>query len=150
MSFSTDEGTLQNLRKRGHRLTPQRLAILQILEEDGGHLSPGEIYERVVKRMPGLTEATVYRTLVFLAQNDLVLIAYIGDGQLVYEIASHPHHHLVCHGCGKMIEIESDLLKALSIALNQKTGFSIDPWPVTFFGLCPDCAKQKTSERSLL
>lgn len=135
----TNEAIVKNLRKQGYRLTPQRLAILQILEEDGGHLTPAEIYERAVKRMPGLTEATVYRTLNFLANKGLALVAHIGDGRLVYEAGGHNHHHLICRACGYTVEIEHELLETLYSEFREKTGFHIDCCHVTFFGLCPGC-----------
>ena len=132
---------ISDLRKEGYRLTPQRLLILQILEEQGGHLSPAEIYEQAVKRMPGLTEATVYRTLDFLALKGLAMVAHIGGGRLVYETTRHNHHHLICRTCGHTIEIEHDLLEAVYAQFNERTGFQIDCCHVTFFGLCPACAQ---------
>jgi Fe2+ or Zn2+ uptake regulation protein len=147
MHKSNDTTILHNLRERGYRLTPQRLAIMQILEDDGGHLSPVEIYERAVTHMPGITEATVYRTLDFLASNSLVLVAHVGDGRLVYEVAGHNHHHLICHVCGKTVEIEHHLLESLYAEFSEQTGFTIDHWHVTFFGVCPDCSKQKNGEK---
>jgi Fur family transcriptional regulator, ferric uptake regulator len=146
MTDTHDQTTFSHLRERGHRLTPQRLAILQILKDDGGHLSPAEIFERAVKRMPGLTETTVYRTLDFLAQNGLVLIAHVGDGRLVYEISSHNHHHLICHECGTTIEIEPYFLETVYNQVREKTGFTIDQWHVTFFGVCPGCAQASQSK----
>jgi Fe2+ or Zn2+ uptake regulation protein len=137
-----DNHIAQDLREQGHRLTPQRLAILQILEEDSGHLTPSSIYERVVQRLPGLTEATVYRTLEFLVQNQLALVAHIGDGRLVYESARRNHHHLICRGCGHTIEIEHDRLASVFKQFEEQTGYKIDCAHVTFFGLCPDCKKQ--------
>jgi len=72
----------QTLRARGYRMTPQRLSILQALHE-GGHLSPGQVYERT--RATGMTETTVYRTLEFLAENGVVNPTQIGGGHLTYE-----------------------------------------------------------------
>ncbi len=134
-----DDHIAQDLRGQGHRLTPQRLAILQILEEDGGHLAPTAIYERAVQRLPGLTEATVYRTLDFLVRNRLALVAHIGDGRLVYESARRNHHHLICRGCGYTVEIAHDQLAPLFKHFEEQTGFQIDCAHVTFFGLCPGC-----------
>src|SRR5512142_1391940 len=111
----------QDLREHGHRLTPQRLAILQILDEDGGHMSPTTIYERAVQRLPGLTEATVYRTLDFLVQNRLALVAHIGDGHLVYESARRNHHHLICRECGYTVEIDHTQLSALFAQFEEQT-----------------------------
>lgn len=127
------------LHERGFRQTPQRLAILQILTDAGKHLSPGEIFTLAQQKLPGLTEATVYRTLSFLSQQGFILPAHIGGGQLVYEIAGHNHHHLICRACGCSHEIEHGMLETLYRQFLQKTGFEIDSIHVTFFGLCPDC-----------
>lgn len=135
----TDNENMDSLRKQGHRLTPQRLAILQILEENGGHLSPADIFARAAHRMPGVTEATVYRTLDFLSRHGLALVAHIGNGHLVYEAAGHNHHHLICRACGGTIEIEHHLLETLYQTFHEKTGFQVDCCHVTFFGLCPGC-----------
>lgn len=137
----TTETIVNELRKKGYRLTPQRLAILQILEEDGGHLTPTEIFEIATRRMPGLTEATVYRTLDFLASNGLALVAHVGSGHLVYESAAHNHHHLICRSCGETVEITHDLLSDLYQKFYERTGYHIDCCHVTFFGLCPKCSQ---------
>jgi len=127
------------LRSHGFRLTPQRLAIMQALSDADCHLTPGEVYQRVAKVMPGLTEATVYRTLNFLTAQGLALAAHVGSGQLVYEIAGHDHHHLICRRCGRAQEIEHTSLQPLYEHFQASTGYQIDSIHVTFFGLCPDC-----------
>ena len=75
------------LRARGFRMTPQRMAILHVLHHEGTHLSPTEVFAHAKEAIPGLTEATVYRTLEFLAENGLARPAHMGSGHLVYEIA---------------------------------------------------------------
>ena len=127
------------LRSRGYRLTPQRLAILDVLRFANGHLTPSKIYQQVVEDLPGLTEATVYRTLNFLAEQGLVLVTHLGRGQLVYEIAGHDHHHLICKECGDMKEIDHLEIKALYDQFLEDTGYQINTIHTTFFGLCPDC-----------
>ena len=139
---------VQLLRAQGRRLTPQRLAILQVLEEHGGHLTPSEIFERASARLPGLTETTVYRTLDFLAENGLALAAHIGDGRMVYEFAGRNHHHLICRECGYTVEIEGALLEQLYAQFKEQTGFRIDCCHVTFFGLCAGCDQTNTENNS--
>ena len=56
------------LRARGYRMTPQRMAILHVLHHEGTHLSPAEVYKKARKELPSLTEPTVYRTLEFLVR----------------------------------------------------------------------------------
>ncbi|MDP3184946.1 MAG: Fur family transcriptional regulator [Anaerolineales bacterium] len=126
----------QTLRSRGFRMTPQRLAILQALH-DGGHLSPAQVYERV--RQTGLTEATIYRTLEFLAENGVVLVANRGNGHLAYELKGESHHHLICRNCRAQVDIEPALLENAISQMESKTGYRLDAGHLTFFGLCPAC-----------
>jgi Fur family ferric uptake transcriptional regulator len=126
----------QTLRARGYRMTPQRLSILQALHE-GGHLSPGQIYERICKT--GMTETTVYRTLDFLAENGVVNPAQNDGGHLTYELAGHDHHHLVCRSCGAQLDVEPDLIRKAIAQLEHKTGYQINAGHITFYGLCPEC-----------
>src|SRR5215467_5080008 len=98
-----DYGAL--LRQRGFRMTPQREIILEAIGEGHGHTSFEEIFGRVQARTPVMNRATIYRTLEFLRQQQLIYSAEIG-GQTVYEIAaSQPHHHLVCINCGSTEEL---------------------------------------------
>ncbi|HNB51984.1 MAG TPA: Fur family transcriptional regulator [Anaerolineales bacterium] len=127
------------LRARGFRLTPQRYAILNVLLDAGGHLSPTEVFHRASGQLPGLTEPTVYRTLAFLAEQGLIMAAHMGNGQLVYEAAEHIHHHLICRSCSGSIQIAHDALQELYNRLYAETGFRADSSHVTLFGLCPEC-----------
>jgi Fur family transcriptional regulator, ferric uptake regulator len=127
------------LHARGYRLTPQRLVILSILQQADRHLSPLEVFIQARQALPGLTEATVYRTLSFLTEQGLALAAHIGNGQLVYEIGGNDHHHLICRQCGQECEIPHETLQALYQQFETTTGYQIDSLHVTFFGRCPSC-----------
>lgn len=129
------------LRARGYRMTPQRHAILHVLCHSGKHLTPSEVYVKAQKQLAGLTEATVYRTLEFLAENGLARPAHVGNGRLVYEIANHEHHHIKCRNCGDEMEVEHTLLKSMYQKLESASGYQLTDSHVTFFGLCPDCQK---------
>ena len=77
----------------------------------------------------------------FLVEQGLALAAHVGNGQLVYEIAGHNHHHLICRTCGQTHEIDHALLQDLYDQFQATTGYTIDSIHVTFFGLCPECQK---------
>jgi Fe2+ or Zn2+ uptake regulation protein len=130
------------LRAQGYRLTPQRLTILRILQDADRHLTPVEVYQLAQAAMPGLTEPTVYRTLSFLTEQGLLLAAHVSNGQIVYEIAEHSHHHLICRACGGTREIDHHALASLYQQFQDSTGYLIDSIHLTFFGLCPDCQKK--------
>jgi Fe2+ or Zn2+ uptake regulation protein len=129
----------EELRARGFRVTPQRTAILSLLHDSPGHFSPAEVFARVQPAVPGVTETTVYRTLEFLAGNDMVMASLTADGHLVYEIAGHEHHHLICRSCGRSVEIEHALLEQLYGQLEAHTGYQLTTSHLTFFGFCPEC-----------
>jgi len=129
------------LRARGFRMTPQRLTILHVLHHSNGHLSPGEVYQQASRDIPGLTEATVYRTLEFLAKNGLARSAHMGNGHFVYEIIKPDHHHLICRKCGAEVEIDHTSLEQVYSNLETQSGFRFIDSHVTFFGLCPECQK---------
>ncbi|MEW6718745.1 MAG: Fur family transcriptional regulator [Chloroflexota bacterium] len=131
---------LQTIRARGFRVTPQRLAILSVLDEAELHLAPSEIIHRAQEKLPGLTEVTVYRTLDFLAEQGLILCAHIGSGSVVYEIADH-HHHMICRHCGLTVDVNHELVKPVYEKLEQESGYLLNTSHLTFFGVCPDCQK---------
>ena len=132
------------LRKRGYRLTSQRMTILHILHHDGGHLTPSQVYDRARQTLPGITEPTVYRTLEFLADNHLALAAHVGSGKLVYEIAGRDHHHLICRNCGRSVEMGHGELQRVYRRMEKSTGYGMITSHSTFFGLCPGCQKAST------
>jgi Fe2+ or Zn2+ uptake regulation protein len=140
-----DAASLNRLRHQGHRLTPQRLAILDIIQESNRHMSPVAIVEVAQSRLPGITEATVYRTLDFLAGAGLILAGHIGSGQIVYESADRAHHHLICHICGGSVDIDHSRFRSLYHDLEQSSGYKIDSVHVTLFGICPSCQSQMAS-----
>lgn len=128
------------LRARGFRMTPQRMAILHVLHHGGTHLTPSEVYARARHELPGLTEPTVYRTLDFLVENGLVRSSHAASGHHTYQIAGRDHHHLVCRVCGSEIEVEHSLLAGLYLTLERESGYRKIDSHMTFFGLCPACS----------
>jgi len=124
-------------------MTPQRLSILEALHHDG-HLSPAQVYARV--RQTGMTEATVYRTLEFLTENNVIFAAHNSNGHLTYELAGHDHHHLICRSCGAQVGIEHDALNGVIGQLEQQTGYRLNTGHLTLFGLCPSCQNLSPTE----
>lgn len=131
------------LKDKGFKLTPQRRSVLNIiLENDGQHLSTEEIYDLVKISCPEIGLATVYRTMQVLDELGLVYKHNFDDGRVRYEMTQnedHQHHHLICKKCGKVIEVEEDLLEQLETQVENKYGFSITDHNVKFFGYCSTC-----------
>ncbi len=137
--MSCSQPYAEKLQSLGYRMTPQRHVILHVLRSSGGHLTPAQIFERARATTPGMTETTVYRTLEFLTENNIVQSKMTGSGHQVYEIAEADHYHLVCRKCGSEVEIRPDPIQFLYHELEKTTRFQSVDGRITFFGLCPAC-----------
>lgn len=141
----------ENLKGKGYKLTPQRRAIVDILiNNEGNHLTAEEIYDLVKVDCPEIGLATVYRTILLLEEIGIISKIDLGDNcsryELVHEEESHYHHHLICTDCGKISEVEGDLLETLENNIEQKYEFHIKNHSLKFYGLCKKCYENNWKE----
>jgi Fur family ferric uptake transcriptional regulator len=134
----------KKLREAGYKLTPQRMAIITVIAENKGkHLSTEEIYDIVKQRNPEMGLATVYRTLQLLEELEVVTSLNLEDGCVRYELyiddGAHNHHHLICNKCGRVIEVEGDLLDQLEQKIEREYDFKIVDHKLKFYGICSKC-----------
>jgi Fur family ferric uptake transcriptional regulator len=134
----------QVLRENGHRLTPQRMLVIEILHNAERHISAEEIYRQLHKRYPYANISTVYRTLELLKKSNLVMETDFGEGRVRYHIADKGHHHhLICRSCGKTIDLEESLLHPLEDTLLRKYDFDADLRHLAISGECSRCRGRK-------
>lgn len=142
----------EDLKKKGYKLTPQRRAILDIIVDcEGKHLTAEEIYDEVKKTCPEIGLATVYRTMQLLDEIGVISKLNLDDGCIRYEInlnksECHNHHHLICKKCGKIIEVEDDLMDNVEDKIQSAYKFKILDHDVKFYGLCEECNKDISSK----
>ena len=135
-------GCFQVLKEKGYRLTPQRLAVLEILHETEGHITATDIYHKVRKTSPKVNKSTVYRTLELLKGLGLVTETDLGDHQLYYHHAEKGHHHhLICQKCGRTFELDEAILASLKESLVSRYGFVPEIKHMAIFGHCLSCQK---------
>src|SRR5262245_40158615 len=88
------------LGRQGHRLTPQRRMVLDVIKDSGNHLTAEEIHAAVLPRQPYVNIAPIYHSLQWLQDIDLVAPIVVGNRPLRYEyVAGTIHHHLICREC---------------------------------------------------
>ena len=137
MSHSDDADAL---RRQGHRMTPQRLMVLEVIKRSGRHLTAEEVHAAVLSQQPYVNIATIYRTLLWLQDVGLVAPIMLGNGPLRYEYRSGAvHHHLICQACGHEQEIGDDLLDALKVRLRDHYGFVAQLSHLALPGRCATC-----------
>jgi Fur family transcriptional regulator, ferric uptake regulator len=144
LSPSEIEKLKLNLKEKGYKLTPQRRAIVDIvIQNEGSHLTTEELYDLVKAECPEIGLATVYRTVQLLEELGVVSRLDLNDGcyryELVREDENHQHHHLICSQCGRVIEVQGDLLEVLEHEIESKYDFKIKNHSVKFYGICNEC-----------
>ena len=134
------------LKGRGHRLTPQRVAVLRILAASEGHPSVEQIYDQIVVQFPTTSLATVYKTVTLLKGVGEVLELGFADGSNRYDGGKpYPHPHLICTQCGEIRDLEAPALSELVQQASKDVGYQITSHRLDFYGLCPRC---QTNDRS--
>lgn len=129
---------------KGKRITPQRRIIVEIIQEHEGHLDADEILLRAKARYPRLSLSTVYRTLDLLRELDLVKELGLATYRRHYEAKpNEEHQHLICLGCGKVIEFQCAHCLDIHQNLADQHGFEITGSRVELLGYCPQCAEKE-------
>ena len=129
----------QKIRKKGFRMTPQRQLVLDVISRHTGHVTINEIVTAVQTEMPVLNRATVYRTLDFLCDLQMITRTEIG-GQAMYELAAEEtHHHLVCRVCGYVGELADHHFEDLAAHLLAEHGFAAELNHLAISGVCAHC-----------
>jgi Fe2+ or Zn2+ uptake regulation protein len=137
----TAETTLSRvLRERGQRVTPQRLAIARTVRELHRHTTAETVFARVSEQMPGVSLPTVYATLDLLEEVGLVRRVPTEAGTAVYDPRTEDHHHLVCRGCGEIIDVDAPVDRGALLAAARTQGFTPDDAQVVVRGVCANCA----------
>ena len=133
-------------RAHGLRLTQVRQAILQVVGTTAAHLQVAEVHRRALRVSPGIGLASVYRTIDLLDRLGLVKRVHVGHRHRHYAAATEGHgHHLVCNGCGRVVEFSDCQVEQLAKTLARRTRFVIEGHSIELYGRCPDC--RRTSGR---
>ena len=138
------EKLIARLKEQGHRLTPQRMAVLKTLVTNKEHLSVEQIYERVKTDFPMTSLATIYKTVAVLKEMGEVLELGFSDDSNRYDGSKpYPHPHLICLECKSILDVEVPALSEFPQKVGQKTGYQITNHRFDFFGICPECQKKQ-------
>ena len=130
------------LKNKGMKYTEQRAVILQILLNIDEHLNAEEVHSVVKEKFPELNIgiATIYRTLNFLEDVELISSISFGKDGKKYESTKEQHHdHIICTSCGTIVEFYDDQIEKRQEDIAQKNGFVITNHNMQLFGICKKC-----------
>jgi Fur family ferric uptake transcriptional regulator len=133
------------LHERALKMSRVREAIARAALAQPGHFSVEDLVRAL--KAKGVSEAhmaTVYRAIPLMVQAGLIQPTLVAktDSQH-YEVAFEREHHdhLVCIGCGRVVEYQSEALQALQREIATRYEFQLDEHTLSLRGHCKSCRR---------
>ena len=143
------DALLDRVRHCGYRVTRQRAVILGALCELDGHAGAEQIHERIQGQGHDVDLSTVYRTLERLRDARVVSQTDLGRGCAEYEIVTgQPHHHLICQGCGQVVDLAHEYLQPVAETIRHDLGFEPVFDHFAIFGRCEACRTKESGQQA--
>lgn len=137
------KATIDSVRHHGHRLTPQRRLVLEIVNDAHDHLDAETIFLQAKQRDDRISLATVYRSLALLKEIGLVVEHNLGEDHAHFETAQpQPHYHFTCEECGQVIEFSVQEIENILQELSLENKIEIKEVHFFLTGLCQACQKK--------
>ena len=133
----------EHLSRHGLKQTRQREAILDAFLAAKGHVTSEELYEAVLHTSPDVGAATVYRALKLFCEAGVARAHHFRDGVTLYEREGHHHDHLICQGCGAIVEFERETIEEEQLKVAAEHGYVLTQHRHILYGLCPRCQKKQ-------
>jgi Fur family peroxide stress response transcriptional regulator len=130
-------------RRHALRLTRQRAAIYTALAETTSHPTADDLYRTVKRQHPSISRNTVYYTLGVLQQASLVQEVNVGHEVARFDANVAVHHHLICLGCRRILDVMDEALNQIAVSDGQAKGFHILGHRIEFHGYCAGCQAMK-------
>jgi Fur family ferric uptake transcriptional regulator len=125
--------------ENGLRITEQRRVIARVISEADDHPDVEKLHERAATIDPGISIATVYRTVRLFEEAGILERHDFGDGRARYEAAPEAHHdHLIDVETGKVIEFVDPELEALQKQIAEKLGYRLVDHRMELYGVALD------------
>lgn len=139
MTSKSQTDPAQLLRSSGLQVTAQRLAVFRAVEQKQ-HGTADEIADAVREEIGVVSRQAVYDALGALGEKGLLRRIQPARSPARYEhIVGDNHHHLVCRGCGRIVDVECVHGAAPCLTAADDAGFEIDEAEVIYWGRCPEC-----------
>ena len=134
-----------SIKKNNLKNSKQREYILKAIYEDGGHLSPEDIFVSIKKTCKNASISSIYRILSFLEKEGFVKSLENDKSGKLYEIASGLHHdHIICVECGKIEEFCNEEIEKLQVEVTHSYKAKLVGHDMLLYVVCESClAKTK-------
>lgn len=120
-------------------LTRQRKIVLQVVQASEAHLTANEVLDAARKVMPTISQATVYNSLRYLKEAELIGEITFGNAASRFDRETSRHDHAMCKKCGKLVDFDLPETIELIKSAARRSRFKPESIHLTLIGLCPDC-----------
>ncbi len=134
------ENLIRFLKESNCKITPQRIAIYNILKESKDHPNAEAIYKKLEPTYPTISLATIYKSLELFDHLGLIQVINIGENSFRYDCKAFSHPHLICSICHKVEDLNVDYFKDLTEKVAVATNYKISKQQLSFYGVCPECS----------
>lgn len=132
-------GYEETISHNGHRLTPQRREVYDILLAERDHPTATDVFLRAKARMPSISLATVYNCLETLVSCGLARQVNVEREATRYCANLQEHGHFICQLCGKVHDVPLASGKRLERAWELPEGLTVTHSEITLHGHCSVC-----------
>ena len=132
---------VNELKKRGHRITNPREVICNILETAGHeHFTVEKLHNLALKKDKNIDLATVYRTLELLEKVDIVEHAHQVHGSGIYYLKSeYDNNHIICDSCKSIYDLKKETKEKINKVLIKDSNFKNINHHFIYSGVCKKC-----------
>jgi Fe2+ or Zn2+ uptake regulation protein len=136
------ESIIKRMRERRLKLTPQRLAVIEVLAEKTPlHPSASFIYREAKKKVRGISLSTVYSSLNELSRHGIIKMLEFDKMENRYEGNTLDHINLICKGCKKIMDYKVPIVID-SKEVARKARFWVTETRLDYYGYCQECRKK--------
>ncbi len=130
------------LRDNGCKVTPQRLAVYDMLAHTKEHPTAEMIFDAVKEKYPSMSFATVYKSVEIFSRLHIIQVLNTGEDSFRYDARVDEHPHIQCVQCGRVWDLDPVDAKAAEAKIAEDTGFEVSGHQFYFYGVCPKCRSQ--------
>lgn len=136
------EEKLDELKREGIRLTPQRVAVMEYLSNTTSHPTADTVHQAIESNFPNLSLATVYNNLHFLTDKGVIKELHYGNGSSRFDFNTVDHYHIVCELCEKVEDFNYPMFYEVEKFAEAFYEYHINTHRLELYGVCKECQSQ--------
>lgn len=133
------EDLIKKLREKGYKITPQRLAIFDLINDNKDHPSAEEIHEKLSKNFPTMSLSTVYQVLNLFQELNLITELKVDKRGSRFETDPTPHLNIICPKCGRVEDYQSETINSFWKQIEKEISFEPLSQRIGVLRYCKDC-----------